>query len=148
MWSFNTAWSNFPITSGVYAIVNILNGKKYVGSTKCFKERFAEHRSQYGSYISINQCCKSKLHSAYGFLWKYNKDYRNIFDVIKPLDDTRNKRAVYQIDKNNDCIINEFSSIKDAAIAMGNLANRSAINRCCLGSKRTAFGFKWKYKYN
>ena len=108
MWSFNTAWSNFPITSGVYAIVNTLNG----------------------------------------FLWKYNKDYRNIFDVIKPLDDTRNKRAVYQIDKNNDCIINEFSSIKDAAIAMGNLANRSAINRCCLGSKRTAFGFKWKYKYN
>lgn len=98
MWSFNTAWSNFPITSGVYAIVNTLN--------------------------------------------------RNIFDVIKPLDDTRNKRAVYQIDKNNDCIINEFSSIKDAAIAMGNLANRSAINRCCLGSKRTAFGFKWKYKYN
>lgn len=72
MWSFNTAWSNFPITSGVYAIVNTLNGKKYVGSTK----------------------------------------------------------------------------IKDAAIAMGNLANRSAINRCCLGSKRTAFGFKWKYKYN
>lgn len=46
MWSFNTAWSNFPITSGVYAIVNTLNGKKYVGSTKCFKERFAEHRSQ------------------------------------------------------------------------------------------------------
>ena len=26
MWSFNTAWSNFPITSGVYAIVNTLNG--------------------------------------------------------------------------------------------------------------------------
>lgn len=24
MWSFNTAWSNFPITSGVYAIVNTL----------------------------------------------------------------------------------------------------------------------------
>lgn len=42
MWSFNTAWSNFPITSGVYAIVNTLNGKKYVGSTKCFKERFME----------------------------------------------------------------------------------------------------------
>lgn len=46
MWSFNTKWSDFPTTSGVYAIVNTLNGKKYVGSTKCFKERFAEHRSQ------------------------------------------------------------------------------------------------------
>lgn len=37
MWSFNTKWSDFPTTSGVYAIVNTLNGKKYVGSTKCFK---------------------------------------------------------------------------------------------------------------
>lgn len=291
MWSFNTVWSNFPISSGVYAIVNILNGKKYVGSTKCFKERFAEHRSQLrsgkhknihlqnafnkygeryfkfvileeceniqdtlnfieqkwidsdgdynicpvanrrtytkmpewlkeklrkintgrvcteevrkklsealkghkpsqqqlenqskgrkgkgtkavdqynlsgkyirtfsslteaskainGSYVSINKCCKGKLHSAYGFLWKYNKDCRNIFDIVRPLNNTRNKRAVYQIDAHTDHIICEFPSIKDAAIAMGSLANRSAINRCCLGSKRTAFGFRWKYKYN
>lgn len=27
MWSFNTKWSDFPTTSGVYAIVNTLNGK-------------------------------------------------------------------------------------------------------------------------
>lgn len=289
MWNFNVKWTDFPTTSGVYAILNILNNKKYVGSTKCFKERFAEHRSQLrrgnhknihlqnaynkygeeyfkfiileecenipntlnfieqkwinsdgdynicpianrrtytkmpdwlkeklrkintgrirteqtrkrlsvalkghkpskqhlenqskgrkgkgtksvdqydlngnyittfssfveageamnGSYVSINKCCKGKLHSAFNFLWKYHNDNRNIFDVVKPLNNVGNKRNVYQIDKNTNHIINEFSSIKEAAIAMGSLANRSAINRCCLGSKKTAFGFKWKYK--
>lgn len=289
MWNFNVKWTDFPTTSGVYAILNILNNKKYVGSTKCFKERFAEHRSQlrrgnhknihlqnaynkYGeeyfkfvileecenipntlnfieqkwinsdgdynicpianrrtytkmsdwlkeklrkintgricteqtrkrlsaalkghkpskqhlenqskgrkgkgtksvdqydlngnyittfpsfveagkamndSYVSINKCCKGKLHSAFNFLWKYHKDNRDIFDVVKPLNSVGNKRNVYQIDRNTNHIIDEFSSIKEAAIAMGSLANRSAINRCCLGSKKTAFGFKWKYK--
>lgn len=290
MWSFDTCWSEIPTTSGVYAILNILNNKKYVGSTKCFKIRFAEHRSslrngkhknihlqnsynkygekcfrflileecenvqdtlnfieqkyidsdgdynicpianrrtytkmpswlkeklvkintgikrssetckkisnallgrkptkehlinqskgrkgkgtkpidQYsltgrylktfaslteagrsigGSYVSINKCCNGKRHSAYNFLWKYASDNRNIFDVVKPLDLTKNKRGVYQIDFKTNKIINEFSSIKDAAIAMGNLSNRSSINHCCLGNNKTAFGFKWKYKY-
>lgn len=289
MWSFNVKWTDFPTTSGVYAILNILNNKKYIGSTKCFKERFAEHRSQLrrgnhknihlqnaynkygeeyfkfvileecenipntlnfieqkwinsdgdynicpianrrtytkmpdwlkeklrkintgricteqtrkrlstalkghkpskqhlenqskgrkgkgtksvdqydlngnyittfpsfveagkamnGSYVSINKCCKGKLHSAFNFLWKYHKDNRDIFDVVKPLNSVGNKRNVYQIDRNTNHIIDEFSSIKEAAIAMGSLANRSAINRCCLGSKKTAFDFKWKYK--
>lgn len=99
-----------------------------------------------GSYVSINKCCKGKLHSAFNFLWKYHKDNRDIFDVVKPLNSVGNKRNVYQIDRNTNHIIDEFSSIKEAAIAMGSLANRSAINRCCLGSKKTAFGFKWKYK--
>lgn len=82
------------------------------------------YRTNYvrGSYVCINLCCKGKIHSAYNFLWKYNKDTRNIFNVVKPLDDTRNKRIVYQIDKCTNAIINEFPSIKEAAIAMGNLS--------------------------
>lgn len=289
MWNFKTCWSEIPETSGVYAIINILNNKKYVGSTKCFKARFAEHRSQLrkgnhknihlqraynrygenyfrfmileeceniqdtlnfieqkwinsdgdynicpianrrtytkmpdwlkeklrkintgrkktleererlskalrgrkptaehllnqskgrkgkgvkavdqydlngnyvqtfpsltaagkamnGSYVSINCCCKGKLHSAYNYLWKYHSDDKNIFEIVKPLDKIRNKKAVYQIDKDTNCILNEFSSIKEAAIVMGSLKNSAAISRCCTGSKRTAFGYKWKYK--
>ena len=142
MWSFNTKWSDFPITSGVYAIVNTLNGN-YI---RTFPSLTEAGKHVHGSYVCINSCCKGKIHSAYNFLWKYNKDTRNIFNVVKPLDSTRNKRIVYQIDKYTNNIINEFPSIKEAAIAMGNLSNRSTINRCCLGSNKTAFGFKWKYK--
>lgn len=289
MWSFKTKWTDIPITSGVYAIMNTLNNKKYIGSTHCFKTRFAEHRSQLrkgnhknihlqraynkygenyfvflileeceniqntlnfieqkwidsdgdynicpianrrtytkmpdwlkeklkkinsirirtleereriskalkgrkptaehlknqslgrkgkgtkavlqydlngnyirsfnslteagkackGSYVCIMNCCKGKISSAFNYLWKYANDKRPIFDVIKPCDITKNRRAVYQIDKYSGNILQEFSSIKEAAIAMGSLANRSAITRCCLGNKKTAFGFKWKYK--
>jgi group I intron endonuclease len=30
---------------GVYCIVNTINNKKYIGSTKCFKSRFSKHKS-------------------------------------------------------------------------------------------------------
>lgn len=289
MWNFNVNWVNFPTTSGVYAILNTLNNKKYVGSTNCFKKRFAEHRSQLrrgnhknihlqrafnkygeknfkfvileecenvqdtlnfveqkyidsdgdynicpianrrtytkmpdwlkeklrkantgrvptletrmklskalkgrkptkehllnqskgrkgkgtkaveqydlngnyiqtfkslteagkamgGTYVCIYSCCRRKKHSAYGYLWKYASDNRNIFDAIKPLDPIRNRRAVYQIDKHSNKIINEFPSIKDAALAMGGPSKRFSINHCCSGDVKTALGFKWKYK--
>lgn len=31
--------------SGIYQIRNLVNGKRYVGSAKCFRKRWAEHRS-------------------------------------------------------------------------------------------------------
>lgn len=33
------------VKGGVYCILNLINGKRYIGSTKCFKNRFSKHKS-------------------------------------------------------------------------------------------------------
>lgn len=59
-----------PKTSGVYAIVNSLNGHKYTGR---------ELRPNLKKTAMITACCKGFCKSAYGYLWKYdNGDYSDI----------------------------------------------------------------------
>ncbi|QGJ84989.1 HNH homing endonuclease [Lactococcus phage P1048] len=54
----------------------------------------------------------------------------------------QDKRPVYQIDKDTDEIIKSFDSITQATRETGVLH----ISGVCLGNRRTAGGFKWKYK--
>lgn len=41
-------------------------------------------------------------------------------------------------------IIEEFESVKDAAISVG--ANETNIAKCCRGECKSIKNFKWKYK--
>lgn len=56
--------------------------------------------------------------------------------------------AVYQLDKNTNEIIQYFSTIRDAANALGREnvhATSTCISNVCKGKKITAYGYKWKY---
>ena len=55
-------------------------------------------------------------------------------------------RPVLQLDKNTDEIIAEFNSIGEAARAFGNYNYNANIARVCNGKRKTALGYKWKYK--
>ena len=66
---------------GIYFILNIKNGKKYIGSTTCFSNRFSKHRSD---------LLKNKHHS---FLlqrsWnKYGKEAFE-FKIIEEISDAK-----------------------------------------------------------
>ena len=54
-----------------------------------------------------------------------------------------NSKAVLQFSLNGD-FIREFSCIKEACECLG--VNQPLISMCCRGKKKTAYGFKWKYK--
>lgn len=92
---------------------------------------------------TITACCNGQKFQAIGYLWKYHDDNRDIFDVIKQKKNCG--KAVEQLDKEGK-YIRTFDNMAQAAICCGSIANRSAINRVCLGQKKTAFGYKWRYK--
>lgn len=98
----------------------------------------------YYKYVQIVACCRGKLRSAHGYLWKYHDDPRNIFDVIKPKSKD-NKRPVVCLTKDGK-YITEFPSILEAAKILGNSTNSGTINKVLHGKNKTAFGYKWKYK--
>ena len=66
-----------------------------------------------------------------------------ISDYARKLVIERFSKAVLQLDS-NDNIINRFSSASEAE---GHLNGKgSHISCCCLGKRKTAYGYKWKYE--
>lgn len=61
----------------------------------------------------------------------------------RPFENKKN-RVIYQIDKENNNIINTFNSLKDATIAL-KLPHHGKLSECANGKRNTAYGFKWKY---
>ena len=53
-------------------------------------------------------------------------------------------RQVLQLDKNTGDVIRRFDSTKEAGIAVGSMH----VGSCCLGKRKTAGGYKWKYANN
>lgn len=98
----------------------------------------------YNKYVQIISCCKGKVRTAWGYIWKYNADNRDIFEVQKPKGKD-NKRPVVCLTKKDEYVA-EFSSILEAAIALGSATNCSTINKVVHGKGKTAFGYKWRYK--
>ena len=80
---------------------------------------------------------------------KYNSNYGNSIEKRikklkeKPLIKKAYKLSVLQIDKNNDKILNIFSSASEVAEKLG--FDRGNICHCCNGDKKSAYGYKWKY---
>lgn len=94
-----------------------------------------------------------------GFRWEYENETQEDRDLVinKSQIKTTNilqgrikagvkmRKSVLQLDLNNDSIIKEFDSIRNAEIAMcgeikGNISN------CIRNRQKTAYGFKWKMK--
>jgi len=98
--------------------------------------------------ISSGQICdvlKGNRHSAKGYIFCYKDEYfpgalhtRPIFKV--------DRRKVIQLSINS-TFIKEWASLSDASeFLTGNRKRGSDIGACCRGIKKTALGYKWKYK--
>lgn len=56
----------------------------------------------------------------------------------------KKSKAILQIDKNTNQILNEFSNAREASEKLGICF--SGISKTCLGKQKTCGGYKWKYK--
>lgn len=101
----------------------------------------------------ITRCLRGKRQTYKGFRWmkKYECDPKDVlkstnFRKQKKLVLNKNAKKVIQLDLNGK-ELNVFDSPWKACQALGkNVSSSSSITRVCLGKKRTAFGFKWKYE--
>lgn len=62
-------------SSGIYQIRNLVNGKRYIGSAKCFRKRWASHRSS----LRKNQHSSRHLQNS----WNKNGEGAFAFEVIE-----------------------------------------------------------------
>ena len=92
------------------------------------------------SESNIRLCCKGKIMSAGGFMWRYAKDCNE--DKINPYINPK-WSPVVQLDLNNN-IIQIFNSIKDASIKIK--IPSSSISACCKGIMKSVGGFRWMYQ--
>lgn len=204
---FNSSNINqLPDSSGVYMIKNVLNDKRYIGSSRNIKQRLRTHLStlirnlhhnkhlqnSYNKYgqssfkMCVLECCEDirdtilfleqkylDLNPEYNKAkvaennsgWRHTEDTKNrmsqsrtgkprlvnkfTYSVPKLNINTNkiNKNLTvpviqYDLDGN---VIQEYSSISDAARTIQR--KREGIRDCCRGRQISAYGFKWRYKY-
>jgi len=105
-----------------------------------------------GDYVgvcgsSILACCNNKTKMIKGYIWVYEKDYKNmlknntISDLVK-YKNKANKKKIAQLDENNN-ILKVFNSVNEAKIYSG--ISRNKIVDCCNNKLENINGFKWKY---
>ena len=67
---------NLCAQAGVYQIVNLANGKRYVGSARKFRQRWAEHRSMLARGVHHNASPESRANQAAAQLGKKRGPYK------------------------------------------------------------------------
>ena len=96
------------------------------------------------NHVHISECCKGKLYSSGGYVWRYKNDE---FDKYNQKD----KRfvPVDQYSKNGD-FIKHYNSFADAIYEVFGTEEHnkysSHITSCCKGNRKTAYGFVWRYE--
>ena len=88
-------------------------------------------------------CCKGKLNSAYGYIWRYktNSDYPLKIKAAENYHISNLKVVQYSKDGKK---VNEYNSITEAA-RITNII-RTGIGNCLKGWSKSAGGYLWKYK--
>ena len=86
---------------------------------------------------SISAACLGKVNKCKGFRWSYSLAQ----SLILPTDSRF--KCVEQYDLNSN-IVNTYKSVADASV--NSKVNKSCIAKCCRNERKTAGGFKWKYK--
>ena len=94
------------------------------------------------SSANIIACCKGKLNSAYGYIWKYKTGI--IESTIKEATSYHiSNKPVLQYTKDQSFLA-EYQSATVAANILG--ISRKSICECLRGRNKTAGGFLWEYK--
>jgi group I intron endonuclease len=88
----------------------------------------------------ITNCCKGKLKSAGGFIWKYKTG-----EVKKEIlvDSVNNEKSILQYSKEG-ILIKEWKSITRAGNSLG--IDKGGITMCCKHLYKSLGGFIWRYK--
>lgn len=86
---------------------------------------------------NISNCCRGRLKSINGQIWKYKYEEDGSIDTTK----SRSKQVI-QFDKNH-IKISEYSSMSEAERVTG--VSISGIGACCKHKRLTAGGFIWRY---
>lgn len=105
---------------------------------------------------SISKCCIGKMHTAGGYLWKYDEEFNNKYrkSSLRPItpkkplkgyakNQPKQWKKVYQYDKDWN-YIKTFNSLTEAAQKYG---IKSVISKVCLGKRPTAYGYRWSYNF-
>jgi group I intron endonuclease len=99
------------------------------------------------SSSDICQCCKNKKKTCGGYKWKYlNEDFQNSNykpRTIKGNTPNKNTKAVIQMDLKGN-FIRDWKYIRQACKELN--IEGFHISSCCRGKRKSAYGFKWKYK--
>ncbi len=86
----------------------------------------------------INNCCKQIIGCSGNYVWRF-------YEINYPNKIQTNFKKILQYDL-EDNLINTFNSPYEAAFSIGKPNNQGKITSCCKGTKKTAYGFKWKYE--
>jgi hypothetical protein len=88
---------------------------------------------------SISRCASGQLNEAYGYQWSYHKEISLDMRLAKNI-------PVLQYTVTGEFLVEHESALK-AAETLGK-SIRHNITSCCRGTRKTAGGFVWKYKYD
>ena len=125
---------------------------KYIATYPTIKDALLENHLSI-SQSAIANACNGSTKSSGGFMWRYYNDVKSIEDLPMPwskkeifgTDTWHSARPVIQYDLEGN-FIQEYPSCAAAAKAVG-MSQPSGISRACSGTRKTAKGFLWKYKY-
>lgn len=92
---------------------------------------------------NIIKCCRGLLKTSKGYIWKYEDDEISIEELVKKSKKKTTGKKVQQFTL-DDILIKEYDSCEQAAREINK--NSNVINRCARGERKTAYGYKWKYK--
>lgn len=92
---------------------------------------------------NIIKCCLGEIKTSKGFIWKYADDNTPIEEIVKNKKKNTTGKVVLQYTLSDEFIA-EYESCEQAGKTLG--LNGSGINRCARGERKTAYGYKWKYK--
>lgn len=111
---FYNGQTELPEVSGVYAIVNTLNNKKYVGSSSNIRKRYRQHYNE----LSKNHHVNAHLQRAFN---KYGKDVFE-FWILEQCEDIRDTLFTIEqkwIDSNGDYNICKLASHQSGDVYTG-----------------------------
>ena len=84
--------------------------------------------------------CQRKRQTAGGFIWRYSGDTVTEED-LKNLNPFKPK-SVYKLDLEGN-VLEKFDTLKSAEDSVN--GDRRNIQKCIVGKKESAYGYKWKY---
>ena len=158
----------FKGLSGIYKITNLKTGEFYIGSSKNLQRRYKEWRKEFKN--------KKRLYLNWLWENKLEDFEFQIIELLPPIDNLLYNKEQFYCDNLKPTLNKEIINVKGGTIWLNkpkltrkpilqfdledNLIkewdyltevskigfDQASIRRCCKGKRKTAYGFKWKYK--